>query len=93
MIQTDDLAIVNQKFILLCFESILGLRINFHKSEVMVLRVHDAKQQRIANMLNRKHGSFLFTYLGLPISDKAFTTGIWGPLTAKVAKHVDSWMG
>ena len=57
MIQPDDLAIANLKFILLCFESLSGLRINFHKSEVMVLGSPDLEQQRIANMLNCKLGS------------------------------------
>ncbi len=37
MIQTKDLAIANLRFLLLCFESMSGLRISFHKSEVIVL--------------------------------------------------------
>jgi hypothetical protein len=37
MIEPDDLGIANLKFLLLCFESMSGLRINFHKSEVLVL--------------------------------------------------------
>jgi hypothetical protein len=37
MIQPDKPGIANLKFLLLCFENILGLRINFHKSEVMLL--------------------------------------------------------
>ena len=93
MIQPDDLAIANLKFILLCFESMSGLRINFHKSEVMVLGNPDLDQQRIANMLNCKLGTFPFTYLGLPISDRALTAGDWGPLPMKVAKRADPWMG
>ena len=93
MIQPDDLAIANLKFILLCFESLSGLRINFHKSEVMVLGSPNPEQQRIANMLNCKLGAFPFTYLGLPISDKALSAGDWGPLPAKVGKRADPWMG
>jgi hypothetical protein len=31
MIQLDDLAVANLKYIMLCFESMSGLRINFHK--------------------------------------------------------------
>ena len=37
MIQHDDRAITNLKFILLCSENMSGLRINFHKSEIVVL--------------------------------------------------------
>lgn len=37
MVQRSDLDIINLKFLLLCFESMSGLRINFDKSEVMIL--------------------------------------------------------
>ena len=73
MIQPDDLAIANLKYILLCFENMSGLQINFHKSEVMVVGTTYLESQRIANMLNCKLGAFPFTYLGIPISDRALT--------------------
>ena len=78
--------IANLKFILLCFESIAGLKINFHKSEVMFLGTTIAEQQRIANMLNCKQGKFPFTYLGLPIGAKALTARDWNPPTTKVGR-------
>ncbi|XP_071679612.1 uncharacterized mitochondrial protein AtMg00310-like [Lolium perenne] len=70
-----------------------GLRINFHKSEVMVLGTTDQEKQSIANMLNCKLGSFPFTYLGLPIGDKTITAVDWGPLTLRVGRRADPWMG
>jgi hypothetical protein len=93
MVQTDDLDIANLKFLLLCFESMSGLRINFHKSEVMVLGTTDFESQRIANMLNCKRGSFPFTYLGLSISDRTLSARDLQSLTAKVEKRADPWMG
>ncbi|KAK1607529.1 hypothetical protein QYE76_031202 [Lolium multiflorum] len=93
MLQPDDLAIANLKYILLCFENMSGLRINFHKSEVMVLGGDESEGTRIANMLNCKRGTFPFTYLGLPVSDRALLASDWGPLTNKVAKRADPWMG
>jgi hypothetical protein len=93
MIQPDARGIANLKFLLLCFENMSGLRINFHKSEVMVLGTTDQEKQCIANMLNCKLGSFPFTYLGLPIGDKAITAGDWGPLTLRVGRRADPWMG
>jgi hypothetical protein len=38
-------------------------------------------------------GSFPFTYLGLPISDRGLSAGDWQPLTAKVEKRAEPWMG
>ena len=57
LIQTDDLGIANLKFLLLCFEEMSGLRINFHKSEVLTLGCDGEESRRIANMLNCKQGS------------------------------------
>jgi hypothetical protein len=93
MIQPDDLTVANLKDILLCFESMSGLRINFHKSEVMVLGMDQEDGPRIARMLNFKLGSFPFSYLGLPISDRTLTATDWGPLAAKVGKRAEPWMG
>jgi hypothetical protein len=70
-----------------------GIRINLHKSEVMVLGTSPEEEQRIANMLNCKLGSFLFTYRGLPINDKALLASDWATLRTKVAKRADPWMG
>jgi hypothetical protein len=92
MIQPEALDITNLKFLLQCFESMLGLRINFHKSEVLVLGDPDLGQLRIANMLNCKQETFPFTYLGLPIGERALLASDWGPVTAKVVKRADPWM-
>jgi hypothetical protein len=80
MIQPDDLGIANLKFMLLCFGNMVGLCINFHKS-------------RIANMLKCKLGSLPFTYLGIPISDRVVAAVDWGPLTVKMGKRANPWMG
>jgi hypothetical protein len=93
MIQPDDLGIKNLKFMLLCFENMSGLCINFRKSEVIVLGTTDEDQIRIANLLNCKLGSLPFTYLGLPISDRAVAAVDWGTLTVKVGRRADPWMG
>jgi hypothetical protein len=93
MIHLEDLEIANLKFLLNCFESMSGLRINFHKSKVMVLRTTNLEQQRIMNMLNYKQWTFPFTCLGLPIGERAITVVDWGPMITKVAKRADPWMG
>jgi hypothetical protein len=49
------LDIQNTKFLLLCFEAMSGLKINFDKSEVVVLGYPPEIQQRIADNLNCRH--------------------------------------
>ena len=73
LIQNEELDIANLKFLLLCYEDMSGLKINFHKSEVFVLEQPLQEQQRITHMFNCKLGEFPFIYLGLPISDRKLT--------------------
>jgi hypothetical protein len=39
LIENDDAGINNLKFLLICFELLSGLKINYHKSEVIVMGV------------------------------------------------------
>jgi hypothetical protein len=39
MIENDNNSINNLKFLLICFELLSGLKINYHKSEVIVMGV------------------------------------------------------
>jgi hypothetical protein len=52
LIQNSDEDIANLKFPLMCFEDISGLKINYHKSEVIVMGQLTRCQTRIANNLN-----------------------------------------
>jgi hypothetical protein len=52
----------------------------------MVLGATPEEQQRIANLLNYKLGSFPFTYLGIPIGDLALVASHWEPLGLKDGK-------
>jgi hypothetical protein len=70
LIQHDKRQIINLKFLLMCFEEMSGLKINYHKNEVIVMGQIIEVQQRVPNMLNCKLGSFPFAYLGLPIYDR-----------------------
>ncbi|KAK1694372.1 hypothetical protein QYE76_011069 [Lolium multiflorum] len=69
LIQPSDLGIANLKFLLLSFENMSGLKINFDKSEVFVTGVTVAEKHRVADMLNCKLGSLPMKYLGLPWID------------------------
>jgi hypothetical protein len=57
LIEPTDLGIANLKFLLLCFENMSGLKINFDKSEVLVTGVLDEEKRRLANLLNCKLGT------------------------------------
>jgi hypothetical protein len=61
----------------MCFEEMSGLKINYHKGEVIVMGQPIETQHRVADMLNCKLGAFPFVYLGLPISDRKLTLEQW----------------
>jgi hypothetical protein len=93
LIEPTDLGIANLKTLLLCFENMSGLKINFDKSEVMVSGLAEGAKQRVANLLNCKLGKFPIKYLGLPMSDRPLSVAEWGFLTEKVGHQVDPWQG
>jgi hypothetical protein len=93
LLQNTDCGIRNLKFILLCFELLSGMKINFHKSEVIVMGVAPEEKESVARLLNCKHGSFPFTYLGFTMSDHKLSIADNEPLVAVVGKRAPPWQG
>ena len=69
MVEGSETDISNLKFLLLCFQQMSGLKINFDKSDVMVMGYSPEDSLSIVNRLNCRLGSFPTTYLGTPFSD------------------------
>jgi hypothetical protein len=63
LIEPSEVGIANLKLLLFCFENMSGLKINFDKSEVVVIGVPPDEQKLIANLLNFKLGKFPIKYL------------------------------
>jgi hypothetical protein len=93
LVESSDEGIANLKLMLLCFENMSGLKINFDKSEVLVMGITAPEQRRIASMLNYKLGQFPMKYVGLPVSDKEMRVSDWDFLPQKVGHRVDPWQG
>ena len=66
MVELNEHDLAHFKFLLLSFEALSALKINFSKSEVIVTRVADDEAMRVARLLNCSLGSFPLKYLGLP---------------------------
>ena len=86
MMGCDNELIRNMIFILYCFEWMSDLKINYHKSEVVVFGVEEERQQEIANMLNCKLGEFPWNYLGFPIRDKNLGVAHFSKIVKKMRK-------
>jgi hypothetical protein len=93
LLQNTESGIRNLKFILLCFELLSGMKINFHKSEVIVMGASPEEEERVSRLLNCKRGSFPFTYLGFTMSDHKLSIADNEPLVAVVGKRAAPWQG
>jgi hypothetical protein len=65
LIELDDGAIANLKFIVICFEILSGLKINFFKSEVIVTGVSPHEQSRVARMFYCKNHIVATIYISI----------------------------
>jgi hypothetical protein len=81
------------KFLLICFDMMSGMKINFHKSVVIVMGSDAQEQARVALLLKCNQGKFPFTYLGFMISDRKLSIADVEPLVAMVGKMVTPWQG
>lgn len=101
MADGSDKSIVNLKILLYCFEWLSGLKINFHKSEVVLFGFSQAEQERKANMLNCKLGTLPIKYLGIPVSDRMLGIGAFQGVPNRafqgvpnrLIKTLDPWKG
>ena len=93
MVEGSDADIAHLKFLLLCFQEMSGLTINFSKSELMVLVYSSEEALHIANRLYCHLGSFPTTYLGLLISDSRIQEKDLRPAVSKVQHRVEPWHG
>jgi hypothetical protein len=93
MVEGSELDLVNLKFLLLCFEAMSGLKINFDKSEVVVMGFDPEERQRIADNLNCRLASFPVNYLGMPIRDSRILIKDLDPLVGRVKSKAEPWRG
>jgi hypothetical protein len=92
-LECDEESIANTKFLLYCFEGMSGLKINFHKSEILVVGASKEESDRIANCFNYKEGVFPFKYLGIHVSSNKLFTADLIYVELKVEKRLPAWQG
>ena len=70
-----------------------GLKINFSKSEVLLLNGDDNLSLRYAELFNCQIGSFPIRYLGVPVSPSRLHIKDWTMLEEKNDKKLAIWKG
>ena len=60
----NDIRVI--KTILMCYKTMLGMKMNYEKSDVFVMGVEVEEQTRVANLLNSKTAPITYQILGGP---------------------------
>ena len=76
----------NLKLLLYLYESMSGLKINFNKSEIIMISQDNEKSLNYAEMFNCSIGSWPIKYLGVPVSGNRIQVSNWIPLVEKIGK-------
>jgi len=79
------------KNVLLLFEKISILKVNFHKNMLFGINVVGSWLHEAVVVMNCKHGSLPFVYLGLPIGGDPRKLLIWYPLVDHIIGRLFGW--
>jgi hypothetical protein len=83
----------NLKRILLAFEQLSGLKINFHKSELFCFGEAQDNINAYTNLFGCGNGQFPMRYLGIPIHYRRLTLAEWKIIEERLQKCLSSWKG
>ena len=77
--------------ILLLFQSLSGLKVNFSKSYLVGVNVASSWLTEAAMVLNCKVGFIPFVYLGMPIGGNSRRLSFWEPLLNRIKSRLSGW--
>jgi len=77
--------------ILMLFEAIFGLKVNFTKSKLFAVNVHLSWLTEAVLVLKCKVGNLPFVYLGLSIGGDARHLLFWDPLITLLKSRLSGW--
>jgi hypothetical protein len=84
---------MHMKLLLYLFEMLASLKINFNKTEILMINDEGSWGQSYAEMFNYQVGLFPIKYLGVPVSPSGLKVSDWLPLIDKSHKRLDVWKG
>jgi len=81
----------NMKTILCAFEQLLGLKINFHKSEIFFFDEVKNYESQYMELFGCNPGTFPICYLGIPIHYRKLSNNDWMKIQERFEKRLSSW--
>ena len=77
--------------VLLLFEQVSGLKVNFNKSLITRVNVSDSWLYEAAMVLNCRVGTLPFVYLGLPIGGDSRKRDFWRLVLNSITSRLSNW--
>lgn len=83
----------NFKWIRSCFENLSGMKINFHKSDLLTINIEEEVAKSFAQIFCCKLGSSPIKYLGVPLHFDKLRMKDLQPIIGRIFKNIAKWMG
>jgi hypothetical protein len=80
----------NIKLLLSAFQQLLGLKINFHKSEIFCFGQSKDYELQYERLFGCKKGTYPFKYLGIPIHYRRLNNKDWAMIEERIEKKLSS---
>ena len=80
----------NLKFVLVLFEQMSGLKINFHKSEILCFGKAVDRKNLYAEIFTCPIRNLPMNYLGIPVDYKTLRISHWAKMEEKMEKNWES---
>ena len=85
------LNVCNMRSMLLLFEELSGLKVNFHKSMLTGVNIYASWLLEAAVLMNCRRGTIPFVYLGLPIEGDSRKLSFWKLVIDRIVSRLSSW--
>jgi hypothetical protein len=83
----------NLKWLLVCFEQLSGMKINYDKSDLLTIGMDDDRANEFARIFCCKRSNFPIKYLGVPLHFSKLRREDLQPIIVKIVKRIAGWKG
>jgi hypothetical protein len=87
----DYQAACHLKWLMVCFEHLSGMRINYHKSDMTPINLDEGEANQYAKVFCCKVGISPFRYLGVPLQFDKLRREDIQPVVDAIMKRIPSW--
>jgi hypothetical protein len=83
----------NLKCLLICFEQMSGMKINYNKSDLLTIVLEEDEANRFAKIFCCKRSDFPIKYLDVPVYYTKLRRQDLQPIIDKIIKRISGWKG